>query len=263
MEPTVEARNGPGVVVVVPTYNERDNIETLIHRVLAAVPDGHILIVDDGSPDGTGVIVDELSRQDESHVSVLHRRTKEGLGAAYVAGFLHTLDRWPEVQYVVQMDADLSHDPRYIPALLEATKTCDVAIGSRYVHGVSIVNWPLRRLIISRMGTSFAKVVTGVPVSDLTSGFKCFRAGVLRALDLGKTRSNGYAFQIETVFRAWRVGYTLRDVPIIFYERENGQSKLNLSIAFETLTIVLRLGMERLFGGPRKKPAVSGARARQ
>jgi dolichol-phosphate mannosyltransferase len=249
-------------VVVVPTYNECDNVEALVRRVLEAVREGHILIVDDNSPDGTGEIADDLASRNPGHVSVLHRRAKGGLGAAYVAGYLHALDQWPNAEYFVQMDADLSHDPRYIPALLDAMRTCDVAIGSRYVRGVSIVNWPLRRLIVSRLGTAFARTVTGMPTTDLTSGFKCFRAEVLRAIDLGTIRSTGYVFQVETVFRAWRMGYTLKDVPIIFYERETGESKLNLAIAFEAFTIVLRLGMERVRRRPRTKPAATGTHAR-
>lgn len=236
----------PKAVVVVPTYNERDNIEPLIRRVLEVLPDGLIFIVDDNSPDGTGALADELAQADPDRVCVLHRRGKEGLGAAYVAAYLFALEQWPDASYFIQMDADLSHDPQYIPDLLAAMDCADLAIGSRYVHGVSIINWPLHRLIVSRLGTSFARIVTGMPITDLTSGFKCFRADVLRALNLGNIRSNGYVFQVETVFRAWRMGFVLKDVPIVFRERVAGESKLHLNIALEAFVVVLRLGIERL-----------------
>ena len=250
----------PRTVVVVPTYNERENIGPFVARLLQFVPDCRILFVDDNSPDGTGAVVQELIDSDPVHVGILRREGKGGLGAAYVAGYRLALEQWPNAEYFVQMDADLSHDPQYVPALLDAMKTADVAVGSRYVNGVSIVNWPLRRLLISKFGTSFAKWVTGMPITDLTSGFKCYRTDVLRAMDLTKIRSNGYVFQVETVFRAWRLGYTLRDVPIVFYERTAGVSKMDLNIAFEAFLVVLRLGFERLMGAP-ATPAAGGRHA--
>lgn len=244
----------PCAVVVIPTYNERDNLEPLLARVIGALPDGHVLIVDDGSPDGTGQLADEMSAADPQHVSVLHRTSKEGLGAAYVAGYQHALATWPDVPLFIQMDADLSHDPAYLPEMVKAAQGADVIVASRYVQGISIVNWPLNRLIVSKMGTAFARIVTRLPLTDCTGGFKCYRAEVLRQMKLDSIRSNGYVFQIETSFRAWRLGYRLEDFPIIFYERQMGESKLDLSIAFEAFIVTLRLGFERLFF---KKPTRS------
>lgn len=241
-------------VVVVPTYNERENILLLVEKIQQHLPDGRILIVDDNSPDGTGQVADELAAQMPDRVSVLHRTQKQGLGAAYVAGYQYAMKLFPEAEFFIQMDADLSHDPAYLPALVEAARAADVAVGSRYTDGVSIVNWPLRRLIISKMGTAYARLLTGLPITDCTGGFKCYRREVLEAIDLPSIRSNGYCFQIETSFRAWRRGYRLRDVHIIFYERQRGKSKLNLGIAFEALVVVARLGLERLFTRPQRRP---------
>lgn len=237
-------------VVVVPTYNERENLPVLVAAALSYLPESRILIVDDNSPDGTGEEADRLSLLDPVHVGVLHRSRKEGLGAAYVAGFQYALEQWPDVCFIIQMDADLSHDPRYLPEMLHAAEEADVVVGSRYVHGVSIVNWPLHRLIVSRFGTWFARTFTGLPLTDCTSGFKCYRSDVVRNLRLDTIRSNGYVFQIETSFRAWRLGYRLQDLPIIFYERRAGTSKLSLNIAAEAFMVVLRLGLERLLGRP-------------
>jgi len=236
----------PCAVLVIPTYNERENLEPLVSRVLDALPDAHLLIVDDNSPDGTGHLADEFAVKDPAHLSVLHRPRKEGLGAAYVAGYVHALRQWPQVPFFIQMDADLSHDPAYLSGLLQQAQTADLVVASRYVHGISIVNWPLHRLIVSKFGTVFARLCTGMPLTDCTSGFKCYRAEVLRNLHLDTIRSNGYVFQIETSFRAWRAGYRLRDFPIIFYERRFGESKLHLNIALEAFAVVLRLGLERL-----------------
>lgn len=247
---TARLSTRPQTVVVVPTYNERENVEAFSRRVLEVLPDGHIFFVDDNSPDGTGETIQTLAGLYPEKIRLLKREAKSGLGAAYIAGYRHALEHWPNADFFIQMDADLSHDPAYIPDLIAAMREADVAIGSRYVHGVSIVNWPLRRLIVSRFGTSFAKFVTGMPNTDLTSGFKCYRADTLRALNLASIRSNGYVFQVETVFRAWRMGYTLHDVPIVFYEREAGDSKMHLNIALEAFLVVLRLGLERLFSPP-------------
>jgi len=244
------------VVVVVPTYNERENILILIDKVLENLPDARVLIVDDNSPDGTGQIADDLAAKMPDNVSVMHRTQKQGLGAAYVAGYQYAMEHFPEATHFVQMDADLSHDPTYLPALVEMASTeADVAVGSRYTNGVSIVNWPLRRLIISKMGTAYARLMTRMPITDCTGGYKCYRREVLEAIDLPKIRSNGYCFQIETSFRAWQKGYRLRDVHIIFYERQRGSSKLNLDIAFEALMVTTRLGLERIFSPTQKRPA--------
>ena len=244
------------VVVVVPTYNERDNIVILVDKVIECLPNARVLIVDDNSPDGTGQVADELAAKMPDRVSVMHRTRKEGLGAAYVAGYQYAMTQFPDATHFVQMDADLSHDPLYLPALVEtATNEADVAVGSRYTNGVSIVNWPLRRLIISKLGTAYARLLTRLPITDCTGGYKCYRREVLDAIDLPKIRSNGYCFQIETSFRAWQKGYRLKDVPIIFYERQRGNSKLNLNIAFEALVVVMRLGIERILHPPVQRAA--------
>ena len=242
------------VTVVLPTYNERENLATLVTAVLAELPDARVLVVDDNSPDGTGQLADSLARTDPPHVSVLHRPKKEGLGAAYVAGYLRALREWPDTEFLIQMDADFSHDPGYLRPMVEAMQDADVVVGSRYVNGISIVNWPLHRLIVSKLGTAYARLLTGLPITDCTSGFKCYRAEVLQAIDLGSIRSNGYVFQVETSFRAWRKGYRLNDLPIIFHERRAGESKLHLNIALEALWVVMRLGVARAL---ERKPEVT------
>jgi len=234
------------VVVVIPTYNERENLEPLVNRVFEELPEAQTLIVDDNSPDGTGELADHLAAQMKPKLEALHRPQKAGLGAAYVHGYSYALERWPEAEFLIQMDADLSHDPAYLRPMLEAARDADVVVGSRYTHGISIVNWPLNRLIISKLGTAYARLLTGLPITDCTSGFKCYRAEVLRAINLDTIRSNGYVFQVETSFRAWRLGYRLKDFPIIFYERTKGESKLHLDIAFEAFVVVARLGLDRL-----------------
>ena len=239
-------------VVVVPTFNERDNIRPLVERVLTELPQACVLIADDASPDGTGDEADALAGEHPGRVRVLHRDKKEGLGAAYVAAFTHALEQWPEAEFFIQMDADFSHDPAYLPDMLQAARDADLVVGSRYTQGISIVNWPLHRLIISKLGTAYARLLTGLPITDCTSGFKCYRAGTLRAMDLQGIRSNGYVFQVETSFRAWRLGHRLKDFPIVFYERRVGESKLHLNIALEAVIVVAGLGLERLLGGRAK-----------
>lgn len=242
----------PDTVIVVPTYNERENLPLLAQGVRAALPKAMLLIVDDNSPDGTGTLARELAAAYPENVAVHHRQCKEGLGAAYVDGLREALRLWPAARHIIQMDADLSHRPEYLPALLDATAEADVVVGSRYVQGISIVNWPLHRLIVSKAGTAAARLLTGLPLTDCTSGFKCYRAAVLRDLELETIRSNGYVFQIETSYRAWRKGYHVQDIPIIFHERHAGQSKLDLSIAFETFCVLLRLAFESTFSRRRQ-----------
>jgi dolichol-phosphate mannosyltransferase len=240
-------------VIVVPTYNERDNIDPLLTRIFEHVPGARVLIVDDNSPDGTADYVEELAQQRGWDASVLRRTEKAGLGAAYIAGFDHALKAWPETERVVQMDADLSHDPASIPDLVQATIDADAAIGSRYVDGGRTENWPLNRILLSRLGTLYTRIITGLPLTDCTGGFKCWRAEVLRDLQANHAQSNGYCFQIEMNFRAWRAGYRLVDVPITFRERERGVSKIHLGITVEALAVVLKLGLERLTGAGRAK----------
>jgi dolichol-phosphate mannosyltransferase len=224
----------PETVVVIPTYNERENVVTLLPEVLAAI-DCHVVVVDDDSPDGTGAAVRELAAGD-ARVHLVNHRPRLGIGPAYKAGFRSALALDPE--YVVQMDADFSHSPAMLPDLVRLAAENDLVLGSRYVHGITIVNWPLDRLLISYLGNAYARRVTGMPIRDTTSGFKCWRQAALRAVDPDRVRSNGYSFQIETTFRAWKQMQRIREVPIIFMDRVRGESKLSTRIGFEALWIV-------------------------
>ena len=223
------------VLVVVPTYNECENIAPLVERLLRLPPHADVLIVDDHSPDGTGRLADEMARAD-SRVQVLHRPRKEGIGPAYVAGFKHGLASGYEI--VFQMDADLSHRPRYLTPMLEKLQTCDMVSGSRWVRGGRTLNWPLWRLVLSRAASLYAAWVLGVRVKDLTGGFNGYRRRVLEDLKLDEIRSDGYAFQIEMKYRALRMGYRLEEVPIVFTDRTRGGSKISKRIIWEALGIV-------------------------
>ena len=241
-------------IVVIPTYNEKENVGDIVAAVLAVDSENEVLVVDDNSPDGTGKIADELAAADR-RVHVLHRAGKEGIGPAYRDGFRRALEL--EADLVVQMDADFSHPPTDLPGLYEAIRACDVVLGSRYVDGITVVNWPMHRLMISYFGNVYAqKVLGGMPIMDATGGFKCWRREVLAAIDLAGVRSNGYAFQIEMSYRAWRLGYRLREMPIIFADRKRGTSKMNLGIAFEALLVVWRLRLLGLFGRLERKAAL-------
>ena len=236
-------------VVVVPTYNERDNIERLIGKMLAQDTEINVLVVDDNSPDGTGEVADRLARDNE-RVKVLHRAGKLGLGSAYREGFRLALDDGAD--YIVEMDADFSHDPEMLPLFLEKMQTADLVIGSRYLNGVSVVNWPLRRLMLSYGASVYTRLITGMRLSDCTSGFKCFSRKVLEAIDLSRIRSDGYSFQIEMNFRCWELGFTIGEVPIIFIDRHAGTSKMSKQIIREAVLMVwkLKLGSlwRKLFG---------------
>ncbi|MCC6695204.1 MAG: polyprenol monophosphomannose synthase [Candidatus Hydrogenedentes bacterium] len=236
------------VIVVIPTYNERDSLDPILDAVLKALPEAHVLVVDDSSPDGTGQLADAWAERLPERVSVLHRPEKRGLGAAYVAAYQHVLERWPDAQFIFQMDADSSHDPAHMRPMLEAAQDAGLVIGSRYTAGGRVENWPFPRLLLSRMGTWYARLATGLPVADCTAGFKCYRSEALRAVDLSSIRSNGYCFQIESTYRVWRAGFKVVEIPIIFRERECGTSKLDRSIAFEAVRIVTWLGVRRLLG---------------
>jgi dolichol-phosphate mannosyltransferase len=237
--------------LVLPTYNEADNIEPFVAAVRATLPaDARILIVDDGSPDGTGERADRLAER-YADVSVLHRRVKEGLGPAYIAGFRRALASGAGL--VLEMDADFSHDPAYLPRLLEASRRADLVIGSRYVIGGGVGNWgPVRRLI-SRGGSAYSRLVLGVDVRDLTGGFKCFRREVLEAIDLDAVEVRGYAFQIEMTYRALQLGFSVVEVPIVFRERRAGQSKMDGGVVAEAILQVprLRLGGHEVARGKR------------
>lgn len=223
-------------LIVIPTYDERENLPRIVPRILAQDPGIHVLVVDDASPDGTGAVADELAAR-EPRIRVIHRAGKLGLGSAYVAGFQHAL-RETDARFVVQMDADLSHDPAAIPALLAEAEHCDVAVGSRYAGGVRVMNWALRRLIFSVSANLYAARVTGVRLADLTSGFKCYRRSVLEALPLDRIHSDGYAFNVEMVVLAAYRGMTIREVPITFTDRVDGKSKLSQRIFWEAAWLV-------------------------
>jgi dolichol-phosphate mannosyltransferase len=245
----------PSIWVIIPTYNERDNVGPIVAAVLEAVPDAHVLIVDDGSPDGTGDLADEMAAANDA-VAVLHRQSKQGLGRAYVAAFKDLLAR--DADIVVQMDADFSHPVRYLPPLLEPlrTGTADLVLGSRYVRGGHIPRWNLLRRIVSRGGSVFSQIVLLMPYHDLTGGFKAWRAPVLRQLDLDRLHAGGYAFQIETTFRSRLAGARIVEVPITFEERRVGTSKMSMNIFTEAFLLVLGLRLSTLFRRRRRSLAV-------
>ncbi|MXW04090.1 MAG: polyprenol monophosphomannose synthase [Gemmatimonadetes bacterium] len=230
-------------LIIVPTYNEFDNIRRLLPELMALGPDIRVLVVDDNSPDGTGRLADKLAAENE-RISVLHRPKKLGLGSAYVAGFKHAIQQ--DVDCVFEMDADFSHDPAMIPKFIEEIASCDVVIGSRYISGINVVNWPMSRLLLSYFANIYTRVVTGMTIRDTTSGFKCFRREVLEKIDLDNVRSDGYAFQIEMNFRCWRKGYRMREIPIIFVDRRSGTSKLSQGVINEAVWIVWWLRLQRL-----------------
>ncbi len=225
-------------IVVVPTYNERENIEELINKVLSVSPIIDILIVDDNSPDGTGEIVDRMAKEN-SRIKVIHRPGKMGLGSAYVEGFKYALKEGYD--FIMEMDADFSHNPEDIPRFIEKIKEYDLVIGSRYINGVSVVNWPISRLFLSYFANIYARFITGVPIKDLTGGFKCFRREVLEAIDLDSIMSDGYAFQIEMNYRAYKKGFRITEIPIIFIERRAGASKMSKKIVWEAFWLVWKL----------------------
>jgi dolichol-phosphate mannosyltransferase len=226
-------------LVIVPTYNERENIRRLIDTVLVQDARIDILVVDDGSPDGTGALVREIVGMN-SRVNLLERERKMGLGTAYIAGFRWALER--QYAYVMEMDADFSHDPIHLPQFLRAIENADLVLGSRYQQGrVTVVNWPIARLILSYCANIYARGITGLPVWDATGGFKCFRRSVLEAIDLDRVRSNGYAFQIEMSFRAWKRNFRIAEIPIVFVDRTEGTSKMSKSIVREAVWMVWRL----------------------
>ena len=226
-------------IVVIPTYNERENIERIAAQVLALPHDLHVLVVDDNSPDGTGTLVEEWSKR-EPRVHVIHRPGKLGLGGAYITGFKWALGN-TDARYLFEMDADFSHDPRAIPRFLDAIKDADLVIGSRYVNGITVVNWPLSRLVLSVFANKYTRVITGMPLYDATAGFKCFRRAVLEALPLDRIKSDGYSFQIEMHFHVWKRGFRIVEMPIIFTDRLVGQSKMSRRIVWEAAFMVWKL----------------------
>jgi dolichol-phosphate mannosyltransferase len=233
-------------LIIVPTFNERENITRLIQAVLAQDPRIDMLIVDDGSPDGTGDVVESIAAQNP-RVHILHRPRKMGLGTAYIAGFKWSLQH--DYAYTFEMDADFSHDPGHLPEFLRLIETADLVLGSRYRHGrVTVVNWPITRLLLSYYANVYARVVTGLPLYDATGGFKVYRRAVLEAIDLDDVRSNGYAFQIEMSFRAWRKKFRIVEMPIVFVDRTEGTSKMSKAIVREAIWMVWRLRLWAMRG---------------
>jgi dolichol-phosphate mannosyltransferase len=232
-------------LVVVPTYNEALNLPLIVPQILAQDPRLDVLIVDDNSPDGTGQVADQMAAAD-ARVHVLHRPGKGGLGKAYLAGFRWALER--DYELVFEMDADFSHDPKFLADFLRAAEDADLVIGSRYKTGVNVINWPISRLLLSLGANQYARWITGLPIMDSTGGFKCFHRRVLQAIDFDRVRSNGYAFQIEMSFRAWKKGFRLVEIPIVFTDRVEGQSKMNKRIMREAIWMVWWLRLKALVG---------------
>ena len=232
-------------LVVVPTYNERENLPQIVPQILAIDPRLDVLVVDDGSPDGTGALADQLAATD-SRVHVLHRAAKQGLGRAYLAGFRWALER--EYDLVFEMDADFSHDPKFLHDFLQSIENADLVLGSRYASGVNVINWPMSRLLLSWFANKYVRWITRLPLTDSTGGFKCFRREVLEAIPLDQVRSNGYAFQIEMSYRAWKKGFRLAEIPIVFVDRIEGQSKMNKRIVREAVWMVWWLRLQALVG---------------
>ncbi|HPO67375.1 MAG: polyprenol monophosphomannose synthase [Paludibacteraceae bacterium] len=237
----------PENLVIIPTYNEKENIENIIHAVFRQPYDFHILIVDDNSPDGTAEIVKNLQKEFPEKLFLLERGGKLGLGTAYIEGFKWALDR--DYEYIYEMDADFSHNPNDLPKLYQAcaNEGVDLAIGSRYLTGVNVVNWPLGRVLMSYMASIYVRLVTGLKIADTTAGFKCYRREVLETIELDKIRFKGYGFQIEMKFKAYKSGFTLKEIPIIFINRELGTSKMSGGIFSEAFLGVIKLKIQSLF----------------
>ncbi len=238
-------KNGK-LLVVIPTYNEAENIESIIRKILEVDKSVDILVVDDDSPDGTPKIVEEISKS-EPRVKLLLRKNKpKGLGRAYVDGFKWAIEN--NYSYVLEIDADFSHDPGEIPNFLKALEESDVVVGSRYLGGIRVLNWDLKRLLLSLFGSFYARVVTGLKLTDLTGGFNAYKTEVLEAINLDKIDSNGYSFQIELKFRSFVKGFKIKEIPIVFREREKGESKMNKNIIFEAALECIKLRVEKLLG---------------
>jgi len=233
------------VLIIFPTYNERDNIEKIVHAVLPLDPRIHVLIVDDNSPDGTGEIADRLATKEEK-VEVLHREKKEGLGQTYIAGFKWAIAR--QFDFIFEMDADFSHGPEYIKDFLREIQEYELVIGSRYISGVNVINWPMARLLLSYYANVYSRIITGLPIRDATGGFKCFRRQVLESIDLDSIHSSGYSFQIEMNMRVWKKGFKIKEIPIIFFERVAGSSKMSKKIMREAIWMVWWLRLKSIFG---------------
>lgn len=229
-------------IALIPTYNERANLAELVEKIRQFAPELHILVVDDNSPDGTGQLADDLAQQDPERFFVLHRPRKEGLGKAYVDAFSHVLKK--DYEYILQMDADLSHDPLYLASFFERIEKHDLVVGSRYLQGISVVNWDLKRLVLSKLASHYVRFITRMPLSDPTSGFVCWRKSALESVGFEDAFSIGYVFLVEMKYKAYRKGLRLAETPIIFVERKHGDSKLSWRVTWEALWGVLRLRLK-------------------
>jgi len=233
------------ILIIIPTYNELENLPTLLPEVLSKNDGINVLIVDDNSPDGTAAFV-ENEMKNINGIHLIKRPSKRGLGTAYIAGFKFALQNGYD--FIFEMDADFSHDPKEIPRFFDEIKNSDVVLGSRYINGVNVINWPMRRLLLSSFANFYTRFITGMPVHDATGGFKCFRREVLEAINLEKVTSNGYAFQIEMTFKAWKKGFQVKEIPIIFVDRVKGKSKMSRKIVREAVTMVWKLRIKSIFG---------------
>lgn len=233
------------ILIIIPTYNELENLPRLLPEVLLKNDRINVLIVDDNSPDGTAAFV-ENEMKNNNRIHLIKRTSKQGLGTAYIAGFKYALQN--NFDLIFEMDADFSHDPKEIPRFLEEIKNADLVLGSRYVTGVNVINWPMRRLLLSWFANLYTRIITGMPIHDATGGFKCFRKEVLEAINFDLVKSNGYAFQIEMTFKAWKKGFRVKEIPIIFVDRVKGKSKMSKKIVREAVTMVWKLRMKSIFG---------------
>ncbi|MFC1553723.1 polyprenol monophosphomannose synthase [candidate division KSB1 bacterium] len=233
-------------LVIIPTYNEKENIAKITEAVLNTDINVEVLVVDDSSPDGTGEIVKEMQKNESRIHLIVKEGGKQGLGKAYITGFQYAIEH--KFDYIFEMDADFSHDPKAIPEFLEKVKDYDLVLGSRYLKGVTVVNWPLKRLFLSYYANLYTRIVTGLPLKDATGGYKCFRREVLESIDLDKIKSNGYTFQIEMTFKAWKNGFRIVEIPIIFVDRVEGQSKMSKRIIMEAVWMVWKLRFLSIFG---------------
>ena len=232
-------------LIIIPTYNELENIPRIIPAVLAQDESINILIVDDGSPDGTGEFVEEEMKKN-NRIYLLKREKKMGLGTAYIAGFKYALQN--NYDFVFEMDADFSHDPKELKNFLKAIQENDLVLGSRYINGVRVLNWPMSRLLLSFFASVYTRIITGLPIRDATGGFKCFRKKVLETIDLNRVKSNGYSFQIEMTFKAYAKGFKIKEIPIVFVDRVKGKSKMSKKIVREAITMVWKLRLQKMFG---------------
>jgi dolichol-phosphate mannosyltransferase len=232
-------------LIIFPTFNEKENIEEITRAVLGKDASINVLVVDDSSPDGTGEIADRMANENP-RVNVLHRKKKEGLGRAYIAGFKWGIEK--KFDYIFEMDADFSHDPQYLPDFLRAIKEYDLVLGSRYISGVNVINWPMSRLLLSYFANFYTRIITGLPVKDGTGGFKCFRREVLENISLDAIKSNGYIFQIEVSMRVWKKGFRIHEIPIVFCDRQRGASKMSKKIVREAIWKVWYLRLMSILG---------------